>query len=340
MDSLTTISDSVRVKSLSWKNRIMAHLRMMRLDHSIKNTLLLPGIVVPLSVLGRAALTERLFRNVVVGFVATTLIACSNYVLNELLDAPFDRLHPKKASRAAAQGLVSSPLAYAQWILMMSAGLALAWTVSPYFTCTAGVLWIMGCQYNIRPFRTKDIVYIDVLSESINNPLRMLLGWYMVTSILIPPLSLLLCYWMAGCYLMALKRFSEYRDFGGARLAGAYRKSFQRYTAESLLVSAAFYAAACMLLFGVFIARYRAELILVLPLIALLMSTYLALAFKSNSAAQNPEKLYRESVLMAELGLLSVLMTLLLNVHIPLLDRILSPTLPYASSRADTRKPN
>ena len=34
----------------------------------------------------------------------------------------------------------------------------------------------MGIIYNVKPIRSKDIVFIDVLSESVNNPLRFLLG--------------------------------------------------------------------------------------------------------------------------------------------------------------------
>jgi 4-hydroxybenzoate polyprenyltransferase len=315
-------------KKPRWKTRLIAHIEIMRLDHSIKNIFVIPGIVVPLSVLGTSSLTGHVLRNIVIGFVVTTLIACSNYVLNEVLDAPFDRLHPKKKMRPAALGLVSVPIAYLQWILLMCAGMALAFSISREFAFTAGALWIMGCIYNIPPVRSKDRAYLDVLSESVNNPLRMLLGWYMVTSALIPPISLLICYWMAGCYLMALKRFSEYREISNAQVAGAYRKSFRSYTEESLLVSVTFYAAAAMLFLGAFIIRYRIELVLVLPLIALLMSTYFALAFKPNSAVQNPEKLYREPVLMIEATLLSLLMVVLLYVNVPILGRIFSPTLP------------
>jgi 4-hydroxybenzoate polyprenyltransferase len=320
----------IRAGKPRWKTRALAHVQIMRLDHSIKNIFILPGIVVPLSVLGRSAFTLTLLRNIVVGVVVTTLIACSNYVLNELLDAPFDRLHPKKKNRPAAQGLVSPAIAYVQWILMMCLGMGLALTISKTFACIALVLWIMGCIYNIPPVRTKDRVYLDVLSESVNNPLRMLLGWYMVTSVLIPPLTLLICYWMAGCYLMALKRFSEYREIGSAETAGAYRRSFRFYTEESLLVSVTFYASAAMLFFGAFIMRYRIELILVLPLIALLMSTYFSLAFKQNSAVQNPEKLYREPILMIETILISIMMVVLLYVDIPFLTHIFAPTLPSA----------
>jgi 4-hydroxybenzoate polyprenyltransferase len=167
--------------------RVRAHVQIMRLDHSIKNIFVIPGIIVPLSILRTPLLSPVLDRNILVGFVATTLVACSNYVLNEVLDAPFDRLHPKKQNRPAAQGLVNVPIAYAQWLLMMVAGIAIALTISRVFALAAGALWIMGCLYNISPFRMKDKVYLDVLSESVNNPLRMLLGWFMVTSVLVPP---------------------------------------------------------------------------------------------------------------------------------------------------------
>jgi 4-hydroxybenzoate polyprenyltransferase len=313
--------------------RCAAHLQIARLDHSLKNIFVIPGIVVPLSVLRSSAISWQLARNIAIGFLATTLIACSNYVVNEVLDAPFDRLHPIKKSRPAALGLVNVPAAYIQWVLMMVAGMALAFTISAPFAWTAGALWVMGCIYNIPPARTKDRVYLDVLTESVNNPLRLLLGWFMVTSTLVPPASLLLCYWMGGCYLMALKRFSEFREIDSAEVAGAYRRSFRHYTQVSLLTSVTFYAAAAMLFFGAFIMRYRIELVLVFPLVALIMSTYFRLSFQPQSSVQNPEKLYREPRLMLEVIVLSCAIVALLYIDIPVLSQIFSPTLPSVLGR-------
>jgi decaprenyl-phosphate phosphoribosyltransferase len=320
----------VSERHVSLLDRISAHIAIARLDHSIKNVFVLPGIVVALSMTG-GPFTSEMARNILLGFLATTLIACSNYVINEVLDAPFDRLHPVKQFRPAARGLVNVPLAYVQWIAMMLVGIAISWQISIQFTAAAAALWIMGCIYNIRPFRTKDVAYLDVVTESINNPLRMLLGWYMIAPSLIPPASLLCCYWMIGCYFMALKRFSEFREIGNAGAAGAYRNSFKKYTERSLLESVTFYASFAMLLFGAFITRYRLELILSFPFVAVMMATYFDLAFKPNSSVQNPEKLYREPVLMAELILTSVLITSLLFIHIPFLARLFTPTVPLAS---------
>ena len=315
------------VAKVSLSVRLRAHLAIARLDHSIKNLFVLPGVVVPLSV-DPALLNAHLLVTLAWAFLAITLVACSNYVINEVLDAPSDRLHPTKRNRPAALGLVNLPLAYVQWIVMMLVGVGIGWTISRPFAETLLALWLMGCAYNIKPLRTKDVPYLDVLTESVNNPLRMLLGWYAVAAWLVPPISLLMCYWMIGCYFMALKRFSELREIGDREVAGSYRKSFKRYTSESLLESVVFYASTAMLFFGAFAIRYRIELIVGFPLVALVMAIYFKLSFKEHSAVQNPEKLYREPRLMVWFTVTVVTMVLLLFVRLPWLEKAFMPTLP------------
>src|SRR5216684_4450328 len=85
--------------------RLRAHIAITRLDHSIKNLFVLPGIIVPLSVLS-GRLDRQFVIRLALAMIAVTLVACSNYVINEVLDAPYDRLHPVKSNRPAALGLV------------------------------------------------------------------------------------------------------------------------------------------------------------------------------------------------------------------------------------------
>ena len=296
-----------------------------RLDHSIKNIFVVPGIVAALS-FSHDGVGGGLLRRVSLGVIATTLIACSNYVINEILDAPFDRLHPYKRLRPAASGRICIPIAYVQWVIMMVVGLSIGAWISRPFAITAAGLWVMGCVYNIPPLRSKDVPYLDVLVESINNPLRMLLGWYMVTSIIVPPASLLCCYWMLGSYFMALKRVAEYREINDSAVAKGYRLSFRHYTERKLLESIVFYASCAMLMLGAFIMRYRIELILAFPFVSLMMSTYFDLSFKEHSAVQNPEKLYREPRLMSELIVTCLVATLLLFVRLPWLVTLFAPS--------------
>ncbi len=305
---------------------LLAYVRMMRIDHWVKNVFVLPGILVALSIEPHRVWSLSVI-DLLTGLLAVCLISSSNYVLNELLDAPFDRFHPAKSQRAAASGKIKRSLGYLEWIALLAAGLALSLRISIPFVLVMAALWLMGCAYNIPPIRTKDVAYLDVLSEAINNPLRMLAGWYITRSAAVPITSLLISYWMIGCYFMAIKRYAEYRDLSGGQLA-QYRKSFARYSERSLLVSIMFYGTHAMLFFGAFIGRYRLELILSFPLVALVMAVYLWLAFSKDSGVQHPEALYKEPMLMVPVIICAAVMVALLFVDLPFLHNMFRATIP------------
>ena len=302
--------------SKSKGNFLQGHLEICRLDHWIKNIFIVPGILLGISVYP-SSMGTSLWLAIAIGLLASGLIASSNYVINEILDAPFDALHPTKKYRPTPAGRVHIRFAYVQWLALMVFGLLLGSLVSAKLVWVLAWLWIMGCIYNIKPIRAKDVPYVDVLVESVNNPIRLLIGWYIVAPPYQIPVSLLISYWMIGAYLMAIKRFAEMRDISKNISAKQYRKSFSYYTEQNLLVSIMFYAAASMLFFGAFVMRYRLELILSFPLIAFIMAMYLNLAFKEDGGAQAPEKLWRETPLMLASFLCLLLMVLLMNYPLP-----------------------
>lgn len=302
--------------SMNKSNYLQGHLEICRFDHWIKNVFILPGLLIAMSIYPQS-INAGLFASILIGFLAAGLVASSNYVINEILDAPFDALHPTKCQRPTPAGRVNIRWGYVQWIVLMLLGLGLASLVSQALVWVLLWLWVMGCIYNIPPVRAKDLPYIDVLVESINNPIRLLVGWYIVSPPFQIPVSLLISYWMIGAYLMAIKRFAEMRDISRNISARQYRKSFGYYTEQNLLVSIMFYAAASMLFFGAFIMRYRLELILSFPLIAFIMAMYLNLAFKEDGGAQAPEKLWKETPLMLASFVCLLLMVFLMNVSLP-----------------------
>ena len=297
-------------------NFLQGHLEICRFDHWIKNVFILPGLLIAISVYPQS-IGLHLIYSIAIGFLAAGIIASSNYVINEILDAPFDALHPNKRLRPTPAGRVHIRWGYVQWIALMLLGLTLGSLISQSFMYVLLWLWIMGCIYNIPPVRAKDVPYVDVLVESINNPIRLLIGWYIVSPPIQIPVSLLISYWMIGAYLMAIKRFAEMRDISKNISARQYRKSFAFYTEQNLLVSIMFYAAASMLFFGAFVMRYRLELIFSFPLIAFIMAMYLNLAFKEDGVAQAPEKLWKETPLMVASFLCLVLMVFLMNYPLP-----------------------
>jgi decaprenyl-phosphate phosphoribosyltransferase len=295
-----------------------SYIQIARADHWFKNAFMLLGIVLAFFY-KPSLLTWSSIPYLGVALLATCLIASSNYVINELTDAPTDRFHPVKKHRPIPSGKVRPALALLEWLLLGVAGLSVASLINPYFVASGLALWLMGIVYNVHPIRSKELPYIDVLSESINNAIRLLLGWFALIPDRIPPVSLILAYWMVGAYFMAMKRYAEYRQIDDWKIAAQYRKSFGYYTEDRLLISMLFYVTICALFTGVFIVRYHVELILFVPVAAGFLAYYLKLGLQDNSPVQNPEKLYKERAFLLYSILSILLFILLMFTHIPAL---------------------
>ena len=298
---------------------IKTYVRIMRLDHWIKQMFILPGVAFALFMLPDVTLGGTL-RNLVLGFFSTCFIASANYVINEWLDREYDKYHPVKKHRSVVENGADPRIIYALYAALTVIGFLLGGLVGTPLIYMEIWLWVMGILYNVKPFRTKDIPFVDVLTESVNNAIRLLIGWFIVTDAFYPPISLVLGYWMAGAFLMATKRFSEYRMINNPQTAGLYRKSFRRYTEHSLLLSAFFYAMCSTMFLGICLIKYDVDQILLMPFLIGLFVYYFWISYKEDSAAQKPEKLFHEKGLMAYVAFLILLFVILLNVDIPFLS--------------------
>ena len=297
------------------------YIKVMRLDHWIKQVFILPGCVFAISLTNQfdAAALHLYVRKIAIGVLATCLIASANYVINEYLDAEFDRFHPTKKYRPAVTEDVKGSVILALWIVLTAAGLLIANLLGGAFLAAAIWLWAMGIVYNVKPLRTKDFPIVDVLSEAVNNAIRLLMGWFIISPDTLPPCSIILGYWMGGAFLMATKRFAEYRMIHNPELAGSYRRSFRFYTERSLMLSAFIYAMFSVFFTGIFLIKYRIEYILFVPALIGLFAYYFWMAFQEDSAVQKPEKLYSEKGLMLYCVFLILWMIALTLVDIPAL---------------------
>ncbi len=298
---------------------VKTYIRIMRLDHWIKQLFILPGAAFAVFALPDADLRRSLIR-LALGFLSTCFIASANYVINEWLDREFDRFHPVKKHRSIVENGADPRIVYLLYAALTAAGFLLGALLGTPFIYMEIWLWVMGLLYNVKPFRTKDIPFVDVLTESINNAIRLLIGWFIVTDAYFPPVSLVLGYWFAGAFLMATKRFSEYRMINNPEMAGLYRKSFRHYTEKSLMLSSFFYGMYSTMFLGIFLIKYNVNLIFLMPCLIGLFCYYFLLSFKEDSAAQKPEKLFHEKGLMKYVLLLILLFLILLRVRVPILD--------------------
>ena len=72
------------------------YIRIARPDHWIKQLFVFPGCLFALLLSQKTGNAAEILLTVLLGFLSTCFIASANYVINEWLDAEFDKYHPTK----------------------------------------------------------------------------------------------------------------------------------------------------------------------------------------------------------------------------------------------------
>ncbi|MBP7948781.1 MAG: UbiA family prenyltransferase [Verrucomicrobiales bacterium] len=307
---------------------MLEYLRVCRPDHWLKNVFILFGhaaavVLVPGVWQGMPTLLWALF-----SLVPACLIASANYILNEILDAPFDRLHPTKCRRGVAAGLVKVPVLWGLKAALIAAGFGLSLRFfDGRYTVALLLLLLSGLVYNVPPLRLKDRAFLDVIAESFNNPIRLWLGWYA----LVPdrggawpgvPLTIVLAWWSFGALLMTGKRYAEFRFIGDDQVSGSYRKSFRVYTNQSLVIAMITYANLFCFCAGLAVATRRElhPLIWVFPMILLAIIAYFRHAMSEIGARLEPEQLLKNPWIITATIATTALSAWLLHTEVPVTD--------------------
>lgn len=182
------------------RTRALSMLRAMRPHQWSKNTLLFVPAV--------AAHDSWSFWVVLWGFFAFCMTASAVYLINDLLDLPSDRAHPRKRKRPFAAGELSavSGLVMAGGLLLGAFGVAL-WTGSMAFLGALGLYLLATFAYSLW---LKRKLLIDVLMLASLYTVRIIAGGAVAGLVLSP--------WLLGfsmfifLALAAVKRQAELTD--------------------------------------------------------------------------------------------------------------------------------
>ena len=95
---------------------ISPYIKIARPDHWFKNIFMVPGIIYAL--MQANSFDQTIIIKILFGIISTCFIASSNYVINEWLDAEFDKFHPVKKNRPAITVGLKAILTFIKKILL------------------------------------------------------------------------------------------------------------------------------------------------------------------------------------------------------------------------------
>ena len=142
--------------------------------------------------------------------LAFSLVSSAVYILNDLKDAPQDRLHPIKRRRPIASGEAGTGLAWGVALVLLALGLGGAGRLGPELLAVLGAYLALQIAYTLW---LKRIALVDVIVISLGFVLRALAG-AVVIHVKISP-WLLLCAMLLALFLGLCKRRHEKVNLAG-----------------------------------------------------------------------------------------------------------------------------
>ena len=198
----------------------------------VKNALVLAGFVFalpdrnqgvdPLGAGLRALAAAALF----------AVVSGAVYLLNDVHDAPRDRLHPEKRRRPVASGALSPRAALAECALLLAAAAALAPRLGRTFALALGLYLLLQLAYT---FALKRLPLLDVACIAGGFALRVWAGVAAAGVVLARPI--LACTFCGALFLALCKRYAEIAELGTREAAVAHRPVLRWYSPPLLLVS-------------------------------------------------------------------------------------------------------
>ena len=192
--------------------------RALRVHQWAKNLLLF----VPLVAAHLALDPARVWR-ALLAFAAFSACASSVYLINDLLDLPSDRRHPRKSRRPFAAGTLPLASGFAVAPALLAGGFLLsAWLLPWSFTALLGGYFILTLAYSLS---LKQLAIVDVLTLSGLYTLRLLAG-AMAVSVVVSDWLLIFSIFLF-LSLALVKRVSELLKLA-PEAEGAHGRGYRR----------------------------------------------------------------------------------------------------------------
>lgn len=174
------------------------------------------------------------------------LVSSACYVINDICDAPKDRLHPEKRNRPVASGAINPGAAMGWAVALFAVGLGAAWLLySPAFV---GVIAGYAALQILYSLGLKRLPFLDVVFIALGFVLRAIAGAVAVAVKISP--WLLLCTFLLALFLALCKRRNEVAVLG--QVATDHRSSLATYHSRFLAPAIVFSAVATIFCYSIY----------------------------------------------------------------------------------------
>jgi 4-hydroxybenzoate polyprenyltransferase len=170
-------------------------------------------------------LDPYLFLSVVIAFFSFSFCSSFIYIINDVLDAQADALHPRKKNRPIPSGKISSQLALMIGVgcLAVSFGLVFSFAISVFFSYVLLCYLFLNIAYVLV---LKNIHLIELFVVAINFVLRVLAGCFVIN--VAPSNWILVVTFFLSLLLVLVKRRAELVVLGTN--AADHRKVLKYYS--------------------------------------------------------------------------------------------------------------
>ncbi|MDE2802598.1 MAG: UbiA prenyltransferase family protein [Chloroflexota bacterium] len=258
----------------------------------------------------------ELFAIATAAFLLWCLVSSATYLVNDLLDAPRDRLHPRKRHRPIAAGLLSERAARTAAAVMFAVGLGLSFLLQPWFGVTALIYLALTLAYSLL---LKRVPVADILSLGSVYVLRAVAGAVVIQ---VPISPWLYAVMGLGAMMIVLgKRRGELVTAAAAGDAEQQRAVLGAYSPRLLDALIRLSAAGVLAAYVAYTLTAAGlpdnmAMALTLPFAVFGLYRYLRLLYRDGASGETPEEMFlsdRPLQVAAVLGLVTVLTVLSLG---------------------------
>lgn len=264
--------------------RLIYYLQAIRPANFIKNLIIFGGIIFSKNLLNFNYLSK-----ITESFVAFCFITGGIYVLNDIIDLPYDKSHPKKRLRPIAAGKITPFEGLVLGIILILIGVIWGLKIGLSLFIIALIYILLMLSYNLK---LKQIVILDSLIIATGFVLRGVAGTIIINVEFSP--WFFLCAFILALFIVFCKRRGELVKIEEKKLL---RKVLEKYSVEMLDQLVAISASSLILTYSLYtispitMEKFGTQnLIYTIPFVIFGVFRYIYLVF-SRQKGEFPEKL-------------------------------------------------